>query len=205
LTTNHDNKKIQMRVNQTLLHKLEENKQNLLATSSMDGPSVPIAPNDLLKFNNKLFLLYHVMGSGYDYLTPLGCVIGSVAIPALLPKFKELTRLQAAGTGAVVAGGTGMSLGLIALINARSSTEPKLPWDEAGIQNRIDGLSNNYRVRCMDLGVWLGVLVAGGTLAYKGGPTELGLSAGPLGKWQAIGLGSAVASILTNIFISLTK
>jgi hypothetical protein len=84
----------------------------MMASSSMDGPSVPLAPNDLLKFNTNLFLLYHVMGSGYDYLTPLGCVIGSIAIPALVPKFKDLTRLQAAGTGAIWAGGAGMSLGL---------------------------------------------------------------------------------------------
>jgi hypothetical protein len=192
-------------INSAVLYKLEENKQKILASSSMDGPSVPFAPNDLLKFNSNLFLLYHVMGSGYDYLTPLGCIIGSVAIPALVPKFKDLTRLQAAGTGAIWAGGAGMSLGLLGLISARYAKEPRFPWDKAGIQNRVDGLSHNYIVRSMDLGVWLGVVAAAATLAYKGGPTELGLSAGPLGKWQAIGLGSAAASVLSIGFISLTK
>jgi hypothetical protein len=192
-----------MKLNPALLHKLEENKKALLATS-MDGPSVPFAPNDLLKFNNNLFLVYHVMGSGYDYMTPLGCLIGSVAFP-LIPKFKDLTRLQAAGTGAICAGGAGMGLGFLAMLNARSKKEPKFPFDEAGMQNRVDGLTHNYRVRCMDLGVWMGVLAAGATLAYKGGPTPLGLSPGTLGQLQAIGLGSAAASILTNVYISVTK
>jgi hypothetical protein len=54
-----------------------------------------------------------------------------------------------------------MSFGLLASINARNSQEPKFPWDEAGMQSRLDGLSHNYRVRCMDVGVWLGVLAAG--------------------------------------------
>ncbi|KAG7362713.1 hypothetical protein IV203_026073 [Nitzschia inconspicua] len=191
-----------MKVNPALLHKLEENKKIL--STSMDGPSVSFAPNDLLKFNNNLFLLYHVMGSGYDYLTPIGCIIGGLALP-MIPKFKDLTRLQAAGTGAIYAGGAGMGLGFLALMNARSKKEPKFPFDEAGMQNRVDGLTNNYRVRCMDLGVWLGVIAAGATLAYKRDPTMLGLSSGTFGRVQAVGLGSATASVLTNVYIAATK
>jgi hypothetical protein len=170
----------------------------------MDGPSVPFAPNDLFKFNPTLFLIYHCMDSGYNYMTPLGCAIGAFAVP-LIPRFKDLTRLQAAGTGANLAGGIGMGLGCLALINIATKKEPRLPWDEGGRQNRVDGLSYNYRVRCMDLGVWLGVLSGAAAVAYNGGPTKLGLSSGTLGKLQAIGLGSAAASVLTNVFITVTK
>lgn len=98
-----------------------------------------------------------------------------------------------------------MAMGLLAVINARCAKEPKFPWDEDGIQNRVDGLSHNYRVRCMDVGVWIGVVAAGVVVAYKGGPTQVGLSAGTMGKLQAVGLGSAVASILTNVYIVATK
>lgn len=80
-----------------------------------------------------------------------------------------------------------------------------MPFDDAGIQNRVDGMTHNYRIRTMDLGVWLGVLAAGGVLAYKGGPTKLGLSPGTLGKFQAVGLGSVSASLLSNVFISATS
>jgi hypothetical protein len=193
-----------MKVNPVLLQKLQEKKTILGTSSSVDGPSVPFAPNDLFKFNNTLFLLYHVMGSGYDYLSPIGCAIGSVAVP-LIPKFKDLTRLQAAGTGAVIAGSTGMGLGCLAMINIATKRDKALPWDEGGRQNRVDGLSHNSRVRALDLGVWLSILAAGATVAYKGGPTELGLSAGTLGKLQAIGLGSAAGSVMANIFIAATK
>ena len=191
-----------MKVNAALAHKVETNKRIL--ASSMDGPSVPFAPNDLLKSNTTLFMIYHCMDSGYNYMTPLGCAIGALAIP-LVPRFKDLTRLQAAGTGAILAGGTGMGLGCMALLNIATMKEPKLPWDEGGRQNRVDGLTHNYRVRCMDLGVWMGILGGAAAVAYKGGPTNLGLSSGTLGKLQAIGLGSAAASVLTNVFITVTK
>ena len=191
-----------MKLNPVLVHKLEENKKIL--ASSMDGPSVPFAPNDLLKFNNSLFLLYHVMGSGYDYLSPLGCIVGSFAVP-LIPKFKDLTTLQAAGTGAIIGGTTGMGLGCLAMINIATKKDKKLPWDEGGRQNRVDGLCHNYRVRALDLGVWLSILTVGATVAYKGGPTEVGFSPGTLGKLQAVGLGSAAGSIMANIFIAATK
>jgi hypothetical protein len=193
-----------MKINPALLHKREDQKKIILASSSMDGPSIPFAPNDIFKFNNSLFLLYHVMGSGYDYMTPLGCAIGTFAVP-LIPKFKDLTKLQAAGTGACIAGGAGMGLGVLAMANIATKKSSKLPWDEGGRQNRVDGLSHNYRVRALDLGVWLGIAAAGATVAYKGGTTPLGLSSGTLGKLQAVGLGSAAGSVLSIIFVAATK
>jgi hypothetical protein len=192
-----------MTVNQALLAKLEGQK-SVLATSSMDGPSVPFAPNDLFKFNNKMFMLYHVMGSGYDYLTPIGCLVGAATIP-LFPKYQHFTRLQAAGTGAIIAGCTGMGLGALAMASNMAKTEPKLPFDKAGWQQRVDGLSHNYRVRAMDVGVWLGVVAGATAVTYCGGPKALNLSPGILGTLQSIALGSAGASILTNLFIVCTK
>jgi hypothetical protein len=80
-----------------------------------------------------------------------------------------------------------------------------MPFDEAGIQNRVDGMSHNYRIRAMDLGVWMGALAAGGVLAYNGcNATTLGLSTGTLGQLQAIGLGSASASVLTMMYVTAT-
>jgi hypothetical protein len=171
---------------------------------SMDGPSVAWTVADLTKVNNKFFMTYHVMASGYDYLTPLGCAIGAGALP-YTSKFSTLTRLQAAGTGGLIGGTAGMGLGFMLMMKIANSKSPKLPWDEDGIQTRVDGISHNYRVRAMDLGVWLGMAAAGATMVYAGGPTKLGLSSGTFGKFQAVALGSAMGSVTANVFISATK
>jgi hypothetical protein len=175
-----------------------------ILAGSMDGPSISWTVADLFKVNNKLFMTYHVTASGCDYLAPLGCAVGALALPNI-SRFSNLTRLQAAGTGGLMLGGTGMGLGLIAMINIATSKNPRIPWDDDGIQMRVDGLSHNYRVRALDLGVWLGVAAAGATLVYAGGPTKLGLSPGNFGKMQALALGSAVGSVGANVFISATK
>lgn len=182
---------------------LKKKRANLLATS-MDGPSVSWTVADLFSVNNRLFMTYHVMGSGYDYLTPLGCAIGAFALPKI-ERFSNLTKLQAAGTGGLVAGGTGMTLGFLAMVGTAYSTNPRLPWTEDGIQMRVDGLRQNYTVRSMDLGVWLGIGAAGAVVAMKGGPVPLGLSPGVLGVCQAAVLGSGAASLASVAFISATK
>jgi hypothetical protein len=186
----------------------EKNKGNAVEgpifASSMDGPAVSWTMADLTKVNNKLFLTYHVMTSGYSYLTPLGCAIGAIALP-YASKFSNLTRLQAAGTGGLIGGGTGMTLGLLAIGRIASSKNPKLPFDKDGIQMRVDGLSHNYHVRALDLGVWLGIAAAGATLVYAGGPTKLGLSPGTFGNMQAIAFGSAVGSAGANLVFAATK
>jgi hypothetical protein len=178
--------------------------EGTILASSMDGPSVSWTMADLTKVNNKLFLTYHVTTSGYSYLTPLGCAIGAAALP-YTSRFSNLTRLQAAGTGGLIGGGTGMALGLMALVGIASSKNPKLPFDADGIQMRVDGLSHNYHVRALDLGVWLGIAAAGATLVYAGGPTKLGLSPRTFGRMQAIALGSAVGSVGANLFSAATK
>ena len=182
----------------------------LLATSSsdsssMDGPYCKYTANDIFGFNSKLYLTYHVMGAGYDFLSPVGCLVGGVALP-YFSRFKDLTRLQAVGTGGIIGGTVGMTCGLLLLGGMSQSKNPKIPFDDDGIDTRVNGLKYNYSVRTLDLGVWLGILGAGGALAYNQmDPTKLGLSTGTLGKLQAVGLASGAASVLTNAFIAMTK
>lgn len=173
--------------------------------NSMDGPSVSWTVGDLFKFNNKVFLTYHCMGSGYDFLTPVGCLLGATILPRM-SKFSHLTPLQAAGTGGIVAGGAGMGLGLLALVGTATSKNPKIPWTNDGIQMRVDGLSHNYKVRALDLGVWVGIAAAGGALLYSGGSMQkFGLLPGLPGQLQTVALGSAAGSIGATILIQLTK
>jgi hypothetical protein len=175
-----------------------------ILASSMDGPTIKWTVADSTKVNNKLFMTYHVMSSGYDFLTPLGCLFGAVGLPST-SKFSNLSRLQAAGTGGLIAGGTGMAMGLLAMTMTAYAKEPRYPWDEDGIQMRVDGISRNYFVRSMDLGVCLGIAAAGASLAYAGGPATLGLSAGTFGRLQAVALGSAMGSVGASIYVNATK
>lgn len=179
-----------------------QNDSQILLAASMDGPSVYWTVNDLFKFNNKAFMAYHVAFSGYDYLTPLGCMLGAIGLP-YTPKFSNLTRLQAAGTGGLIGGGTGMACGLMMMrmvANAKETREGTPPWNEEGIQMRVDGISTNFHVRAVDLGVWIGALAG---LAY--GPAKLGLSSGTFGKLQALTLGSAAGTIASLALVIATK
>lgn len=184
--------------------RISSGKDPVRLASSMDGPTVPWTVNDIFKFNNQIFIAYHCMGTGYDYFSALGCALGGIVLPNT-SKFSHMSRLQAAGMGGAIGGGTGMALGLFALVGKINAKDPPLPWDSDGIQTRVDGLSHNYRIRAMDLGVWLGILGAGGSVLYAGGPLRLGLSNGPVGYVQAIGIGSAVGSIVANVVIESTK
>jgi hypothetical protein len=178
---------------------------NVLATSSsMDGPSVAWTVNDLFKFDNRSFLLYHCMFSGYDFCTPLGALIGGFVMPRT-SKFAHLTTIQAAGTGSAIAGGIGLTLGFLALVGTAYSKDPAIPFDDDGIKMRVDGLSHNYRVRAMDLGVWVGTAAAGGAMLAVGGPAKLGLSVGSLGRVQGLALGSVAGSIAATVVIETTK
>ena len=176
---------------------------NVWATS-MDGPSISWTVNDLFKFDNRTFLLYHCMSSGFDVLTPIGGILGAFALPRT-SKFSNLTRLQAAGTGSAIAGGLGLSLGALALVGVAYSKDPPLPFDDDGIQTRVDGLSHNYGVRARDLGVWIASAAAGGAMLAAGGPVRLGLSPGTMGIIQVLALGSMTGSIASSVVVALTK
>ena len=185
----------------------KEESDELLDPTKMDGPSVKWAPNDIFRGNPKAFLTYHVMGSGYNYFTPLGVTVGGITAMTPLKKslFPRLTALQAAGTVGFGAGLCGMLMGYGAMYRISIAKEPKLPFDEDGIQTRVDGLSHNYMVRVMDVGVVGGLASAGGLMMALGGPTSVGLSAGALGVAQGLSLGSAAGSIASIGYIAATK
>lgn len=184
-----------MKLEKKLLAHKEE--AALMATSGAKG-GVLWTPGDLLAFNAPTFLLYHVMESGYAFLTPLGCVVGAAVLPKLSP-YSHLTTLQAAGAGGLLAGQAGAGLGLVSLVAMRSKKDPQIPWDMDGMQTRVQGLQHNPRVRAMDLGCWMGLAAAAGCLYYKQ-PESMGLSAGLPGQWQALALGSAVGSVSGNLW-----
>ena len=180
------------------------NIPNNVWATSMDGPSISWTVNDLFKYNNRVFLLYHCMSSGFDVLIPVGGLIGAFALPRT-SKFSHLTRLQAAGTGSALAGGLGMSLGALAMLRVAYSKDPPLPFDDDGIKTRVDGLSHNYGVRVRDLGVWIASAAAGGAMLAARGPVPLGLSPGAMGLIQGLALGSMTGSIASVVVVALTK
>ena len=178
---------------------MTNNNENtsLLSTStkSMDGPVVKWTIADSFKSNQLMYMNYHAMASGYDFLTPVGTVLGGVVHTIGYRPFPSV--LQTMGTAGLITGCAGMVLGagLLSRIAAKGD-DASPPWNEEGRQQRIDGLSHNFKVRVIDLGVWSGIAAATGVLVVAGGPTKLRLSAGLLGVTQALSLGSATGTIL---------
>lgn len=147
-------------------------------------------------------MTYHVMSAGYGALTPLGVGTGAALYYTgwyrPLPQSSALANLATAG---LVAGGAGMCLGLYKkslIARQQQGTAPsknKLPWTDEGIQQRVDGLSHNFKVRVLDVSVWSGIGLATGVLLLAGGPVALGLSSGLPGVLQGWSLGSAAGSL----------
>jgi hypothetical protein len=102
----------------------------------------------------------------------------------------------AMGSAGLVAGGVGVLMGLGGMQNkAKKGEKASPPWNEEGIQQRVDGLSHNFNVRVIDLSVWSGIGLAAGALVVAGGPSRMKLSPGALGAMQAVSLGSALGSL----------
>lgn len=160
----------------------------------MDGPIVHWTVADLFKSDKKTFMKYHVMESGYGALTPVGTILGGIIYGVGVRPFPS--ALQMMGTTGLVTGVAGMILGLTRMnkVAAQGENAP-LPWTDDGIQNRVDGLSHNFKVRILDLSVWSGMGIAAGALVLAGGPVKLGLSKGVGGILQALSLGTAVGSL----------
>jgi hypothetical protein len=117
-----------------------------------------------------------------------------------------MSVLQADGTGGIVAGIAGMTLGFVALVGKAysASTGTNLQMNDEGIEQRVDRLKLDYLVRSMDFAVW-GIAAMGATMAIVGGLANLGFSTGLWGGLQAIGFASGVASVLTMCYVFVTK
>lgn len=160
----------------------------------MDGPVVQKTVSDLFRSNSRLFIFYHAADAGYNFLTPLGA--GSAGL-AYLAGFKPYPTLpQTMGTGGLVGGSMGIVLGCaLATKIAFNGEKSSPPWNDDGIQMRVDGLSHNFKVRVMENSVWSGAVIALCTTLFIRNPASFRLSAGPMGYLQAIGLGSALGSL----------
>lgn len=182
-------------------------EEALLDAKTMDGPTVNWAPNDVFKSNPKAFMTYHVMQSGYSYLTPVGVVLGGLITKTPLKKmaFPRMTPTQVSGTVGFAAGLAGMALGCTLMYRISTAEKPKLPWNDEGIQTRVDGLSHNFQVRTLDRGVTGAAVSTGGLMLAMGGPTSLGLSAGALGVAQGLALGSGLGSLGSVWYIAVNK
>eukprot|EP00970_Alexandrium_tamarense_P013598 scaffold3523_cov194-Alexandrium_tamarense.AAC.1 len=160
----------------------------------MDGPQVKWTPGDVFASNPSTFMTYHVMTAGYDAFTPLGAAAGA-ALYGL--RFRSLPSVYAMmGFTGLIAGGIGMAVGLGGMQQkAQLGEKASPPWNEEGIQQRVDGISHNFKVRVLDLSVWSGAGLGLVTAIVAGGPTRLRLSSGVLGVLQAVSLGSALGSL----------
>jgi hypothetical protein len=169
----------------------------LLATSNkMDGPYIPYAPADAFLGFNKPYMVYHSAQSGFSFISPIGAVLGAI-LPAVTKT--RVTRIQSMALGSLIAGGAGCLLGLGLLAKKASDGEnQKLPWNDEGIQQRIDGLSYNYHVRAVDVGSAAGA--GAGLFARLAFIPPTALSG-----VQAMALGVVLGSVGANIHVALQK
>jgi hypothetical protein len=183
-------------------------KDSLLRPKVMDGPRVPWTVADLFRFNDKMFMIYHAAGSGYDFMTPVGTLVGGALYMGGYRPYP--TALSMMGTSGLVAGGVGMACGLALLANTARKGEANspVPWNDENVQMRVNGLSQNFVVRVMDLSVWGGLGVAAGILLLKGGGGTrafASLSPGTLGTLQFLSLGAAAGGLSGIACVSLAK
>jgi hypothetical protein len=171
----------------------KEKGKGLLNARAMDGPVIKNTVADVFKSNPKVAVTYHVMSTPFSLFNTAGVLLGGGLYGA---GFRPLpSALAMMGTTGVVAGSLGMVLGLAAMSGIAAKGEAASPpWNQDGIQQRVDGLSHNFKVRVLDLSAWSGMAVAAGALLFAGGPSKLKLSAGPLGVLQALSLGTALGS-----------
>ena len=139
---------------------------------------------------------YHVVSVGFGALTPIGAALGGALwYSGVYKPFP--TALPMLGTAGLVAGGAGMAIGYFGMraVASKGADASPIPWTEDGIQQRVNGLSHNFKVRVLDLSMWSGMGLATGAMLLAGGPASLGLSSGMLGVMQGLSLGSAAGTL----------
>lgn len=187
----------------------EQEEEDLLDPKNMDGPEVKWAVNDIFANNKRLFMTYHVMNSGWDYMTTLGSLVGGAlyGIRLGLGKPPATPALQFIASTTLGFGCFGMCAGLGLMTQTAMQGEGRngLAWDDDGIQTRVDGLRHNFMVRVMDNSVWSGMLLAGGVMVMAGGPHKIGLRLGTYGMLQGLALGSTVGSLAGMTCVSINN
>lgn len=167
---------------------------NLLDPKAMDGPVIKNTVADLFKSNAKSAVIYHVMSTPFAVFNTIGVPLGGGLYGLGFRPFSSALAMM--GTTGLVAGCGGMLLGLAGMSAIAAKGEAASPpWTDDGIQQRVDGLSHNFKVRVLDMSVWGGVGLAAGALVLAGGPSKLVLSGGTLGVMQALSLGSAIGGL----------
>ena len=165
---------------------------------NVDGPVMPFCVHDFLVSYPKLFMVHHALETPFQVFNMAGTLLGGVFYgvfrrPATFP-----SALAMMGTSGLVLGCCGSMLGLAKLcsIVAQGENNAPIPWNDDGIQQRVDGIRHNFKVRVLDTSSWGGIVLGGAALAVAaGGPTKLRLSPGLLGVCQALCLGSAFGTM----------
>ena len=153
---------------------------------SFDASTIPAwTVADLFNRPPWVALIYHVMGTSYDFFTLIGALVGA-GTSAIIHDYPFLPYIANCG---LISGIVGMVFGLALLAAASKSSNPKLPFDDAGLETRANGLKHNHNVRIIDLCVWAGIALAGANIVVTGIPPFL--SSDFLGVFQALSLGSA--------------
>jgi hypothetical protein len=186
---------------------------------SMDGPKIPWTVSDLFASPPRLAMVYHVIVTSYNVFNPMGSIMAggllltagrsfvssrhqqAVAIPSAS---KSQLLLRSMANGGLIGGILGITLGLGALYSKSRQGESlqPLPWNEEGIQTRVSGIQQNYKIRTLDLYVWVGAVF--GALSHSVwnamNQPKLGLS-----LLQTISLGSTVGSLSAITSIAYTE
>lgn len=181
----------------------------LLDPKVMDGPKVPYTVHDMLLSNPKAFLTYHVMSTPFFLFNTMGSVVGAglygiglrtiparLIAPAFITSSTSRLAVVTSATG-LTFGCLGTLLGVAALsrVAMKGEDATPIPYNDEGVQQRVNGLSHNFMVRVVDLSCWSGMGIAATALLIAGGPSKLKLCTGTLGVVQALSLGSALGGL----------
>lgn len=182
----------------------------------------------------RLFLTYHVAGVGWQLGTPVGCVLGagwyglmqglatiwrpssstrpssssSSSLSFLAKTTTSRNLWQSMGTTGLAVGCLGMTAGVLALNHVASKGEQAtpLPWNTAGIAQRVDRLQHNFFVRVLDLSAWSGMAVAASLMMVGlASPTKLRLAPGASGVLQGLTLGGSAGSFAALACVNSMK
>lgn len=163
----------------------------------MEDARIPWTVADLFRGNDKLFVLYHAMGTSWDLSTPVGCVVGA-GLHVVSSSAATSSFLQTVGTTGLGVGCLGMLAGAALLVQKASqgAALTPIPWTDEGIQQRAVALSRNFNVRVLDFNAWSGMAAGALVMVGTGGPTALGMAPGALGVLQTLTLASSAGSLV---------